>query len=62
MAFPIIMASIVGFLLQYLIPVQSLPLFLVKACILGIVYLILMWFTALNQYEKKLFTSIVQKA
>ena len=62
MAFPMIMASIVGFLLQYLMPVQSLPLFLVKACILGIVYLIMMWFTALNQYEKKLFTSILQKA
>ena len=61
MAFPMIMTFIVGFLLQYLIPVQSLPLFLVKACILGIVYLILMWFTAFNQYEKKLFTGILQK-
>lgn len=61
MTFPIIMAFIVGFLLQYLIPVQSLPLFLVKACIFGIIYLILMWFTALNQYEKKLFTGILQK-
>lgn len=61
MAFPIIMAFIVGYLLQYLMPVQRLPLFLVKACIFGIVYLILMWFTALNQYEKKLYTSILQK-
>lgn len=60
MAFPLIVTFVAGMYLQYLIPVQKLPLFLVKCCMLWGVYLTLMWFTALNQYEKNLFTEILR--
>ena len=58
MAFPLIVACIIGYAIQYFLPVQSLLLFLLKACVFGGIYLIIMWFTALNQYEKGLFIEI----
>jgi O-antigen/teichoic acid export membrane protein len=62
MAFPLILTCVSGFTIQYYLPVDNLGIFLIKACLLGCLYLILMWFTAFNPFEKKLFTEVFQKA
>lgn len=61
MAIPFLLASGAGILMQYFSPVGNLFLFIVKACILGSIYLLLMWRMALNEYEKGLFSDIFLK-
>jgi O-antigen/teichoic acid export membrane protein len=61
MAIPLILTCIAGYAMQYYLPVNSLGLFLVKASVLGCLYLILMWFMAFNQFEKGLFMEVFLK-
>ena len=61
MAFPLILTCVAGYAIQYYLPVESLGIFLIKACLLGCLYVFLMWFTAFNQFEKGLFIKGFQK-
>jgi O-antigen/teichoic acid export membrane protein len=61
MAIPLILTCIAGYAIQYYLPVESLGIFLLKASLLGCLYLVLMWFTAFNQFEKDLFMEVFQK-
>jgi len=62
MCIPLLITSCIGLLLQYTFPVENLFLFMIKSCIFGLIYLLIMWILALNKYEKNLFIEIVEKA
>jgi O-antigen/teichoic acid export membrane protein len=62
MAIPLTLTCIAGYAMQYYWPVESLGIFLIKACLLACIYLVLMWFAAFNQFEKGLFMEVFQKA
>lgn len=61
MCVPLILFAVVASILQYFFPAKSMFLFLVKVCILCVIYFILMWNTALNDYEKNLFSELLNK-
>ena len=52
---------LIGFIMQYYFPVDTLFLFILKAFLLSCVYFLLMWTISLNDYEKMLFKEIAQK-
>ena len=58
MAIPLLLASGAGIFMQYFFPAENLFLFIIKACILGFIYLLFMWKMALNEYEKNLFSDM----
>jgi O-antigen/teichoic acid export membrane protein len=61
MCIPLLLTSGVGFLMQFVLPVENLLYFMFKVCIMGIIYLLLMWTLALNEFEKNLFVDIFRK-
>ncbi len=61
MAIPLILTCISGFAIQYYFPEYRLSIFLIKAAILGCLYLFLMWFMAFNEFEKGLFIEVFKK-
>jgi O-antigen/teichoic acid export membrane protein len=62
MVVPLILTCIIGYIIQYHWPVHNLFKFLLKACLIGCLYLTLMWFLTFNQFEKGLFNEVYQKA
>lgn len=58
---PIILTIIIGFTIQHFFPTKFILFFAIKAIILGIVYITLMWIISLNSYEKNLFLSVLNK-
>lgn len=58
---PLLLAGGAGLLLQYTFPVDNLLLFVGKAGVFSVVYLVIMWSLALNDYEKNLFREILKK-
>lgn len=61
MSVPLILTIIFGVLMQYIFPVENLILFIIKVLIFSIIYLLLMWFLALNISEKNLFMGLFNK-
>lgn len=61
MFFPFSVTIMIGFIIQYLFPTQSLLLFMFKAMFISTVYFILMWIFSMNQYEKSLLYSVLSK-
>lgn len=51
-----------GWLLQRYVPVDSLFLFIVKAGLLGIAYVLFLWIFTFREDEKQLLTSIIQRS
>jgi predicted membrane-bound spermidine synthase len=51
----------IGFLISRYLPAGSLLTFMPKAALLGILYALIAWLFAMNQYEKNLFRSLVSK-
>ena len=61
-ALPIFIVTILlGFIIQKVFPVNSLVLFIVKAGILGIIYIAQMWLFYMNKSEKELITGTFKK-
>lgn len=58
MIFPFLTTIIIGLCIQYFVPVHSLFLFMIKAGVLALIYILLMWIFALNKFEKKLFVDL----
>ena len=60
--FPIGLALIAGFGIQYFYQANSLISFFPKVILLTIIYILLMWFLGMNRYEKQLVSSAIHKA
>ena len=58
MIFPFLTTIIIGLCIQYFVPVHSLFLFMIKAGVLALIYILLMWIFALNKFEKQLFIDL----
>ncbi|WHX41431.1 oligosaccharide flippase family protein [Mesobacillus sp. AQ2] len=56
MSVPLIISLLFGFTINGKFPVDSWLLFAIKISIFTLVFLILMWITAMNRYEKELIT------
>lgn len=50
-----------GFAVNYYIPATNFVVFFIKASIIALVYIVVMWFFSLNKYEKELILSIYKK-
>lgn len=58
MGIPLLLMTCIGFLMQYLFPVNSLILFAVKLCLFSLLYFLLMFNLALRKEEKLLFKGL----
>ncbi len=58
---PLILTIFIGLIIQYIFPVSSLVIFMLKASVFVLIYFILMWFISLNEYEKNLFSGVFKK-
>lgn len=58
MIFPFLTTIIIGLCIQYFVPVHALFLFMIKAGVLALIYILLMWIFALNKFEKQLFIDL----
>ncbi len=61
MLFPFLFTILLGFIVQYLFPTQSLLIFMFKVIFITTVYCLLMWRFSMNQYEKSLIYSLLRK-
>lgn len=61
MVIPLLLTSGIGLLLQYIFPVENILLFMLKVCILGMIYFLIMWTFVFNKSEKDLFMGIFNK-
>jgi len=61
-ALPIFIVTIIlGIIIQKLFPLNSLLMFIIKAGVLGVIYLLQMWFFYMNKGEKSLITDTLKK-
>ena len=58
---PLVFSGLIGFAWMKLWPVNSLPLFLLKAGLWGLVHLVIVWRFILNPYERGLFSEYAGK-
>lgn len=61
MSFPVILALLCGYGINYLIVSDSILFLSIKIILYSSIYIFIMWFLALNKYEKELFISPVRK-
>jgi O-antigen/teichoic acid export membrane protein len=57
---PLLLTCVIGLLIQYRFPVETLLLFMGKAGLLAVIYLVLMWTISFNRYEKDLFFELIR--
>lgn len=57
MSVPMLFSLSIGYGLNYILTSENIINLFVKICIFSLVYLLLMWFFGLNEYEKKLLSS-----
>lgn len=60
MALPVILTAVSGIFIFHIIQIHSWYIFLTKCCVVGILYLALMWFLAWNQYEKNIILDLLK--
>ncbi len=61
MSMPVVVSLLCGYGINYFSIYNNLPVLVLKIVLFSIVYLCLMWFFGLNQYEKNLFLSPLKK-
>ena len=58
--FPLLFTLLIGIGMYYLYPACSWTIFIVKGFILVLFYLVVMWLTYFNEYERDLILGLVQ--
>lgn len=59
---PALLCSLlIGFLINFFIKTNNFFVFGLKVLVLSVIYLVIMWFLALNKYEKDLLSSLMKK-
>ncbi len=61
MIVPGVICMAAGFALQYYLPSPNLMHFILKACVAGAIYVVVVWFLYMNADEKELFTGAFRK-
>lgn len=57
---PFVLTLISGFFIQKYLPVNNLYLFTLKAAVIAMIYIVLMWLTSMNKFEKGLIIGIIK--
>lgn len=58
LSLPLVLASIIGFIIKQQIPAENWNFFLIKGALIVILYFFIMWAIGLNPYEKSLFLNL----
>lgn len=61
MSFPVVLSLILGFLIKSIIKFNGFFFIIIIGLIFSLIFLVLMWWLGMNDYEKKLFVSAVRK-